>query len=69
MVGRLVVGRSHIVLVKGWSGRRRGLGRRIGRIGGFGGCRVVGVVVGGSIGPWRPDVGVVRMQRWFLRSF
>ena len=60
MVVRLTVDRSHIVLVKGWNARRRGLRRKMGRIGGFGGCRVVVVVVavGDSTGPWRPRVRI-----------
>ena len=50
---RTAAGRSRTWLGKGWSGPRRGPRRRMGRIGGFAGCRVV-VAVGGSIGPWRP---------------
>ena len=41
---------SHTELVRGWSGRRRVVGRKIGRIGGFAGCRIGKTVVGGSIG-------------------
>ena len=41
---------SHTGLVRGWSDRRQVAGRRIGRIGGFAGCRIGKRVVGGSIG-------------------
>ena len=53
----MVVGHSHIGPGKGSSGRRLVDRRRKGKIGDFGDCRVVDV--GGSIGPWRPDVEVV----------
>lgn len=65
-----MVGRSRIVLVKGWNARKLGPGRWIGRIGGFGGCRVVVVVVavvGGSIGPWRQGMEIWRRQCCLLQ--
>ena len=64
-----MIGRSHIVLVKGWSGRRRGLVCGSSLIGGLGGCMFVVVVWGGSIVPSRPDIGVVRMQCWLVQDF
>ena len=45
----LVSSGSRIGLAMGWCGRRLVEGRRIGRIGGFGRCRVVGRIEG-SIG-------------------
>lgn len=62
MTVRLMVEHSRIVLVREWNGRTRELGRWIGRIGGFGDCSFVVVVVAGSIGPWRPEMGVWRVQ-------
>lgn len=53
MVATPTVDRSRTVPARGWSGPRRGLRRRTGRIGGSAGCRAVAVAaVGGSIGPF-----------------
>lgn len=68
MTVRLRVGHSRIVLVRVWSVRIRELGMWIGRIGGFEDCRAV-VVVAGSIGPWRPEMGIFRMQGRLVKFF
>ncbi len=60
-----MVGHSRIVLVREWNALIREPGRWIGKIGGFGDCMVV--VVAGSIGPWRPGMGILRIQGWLMQ--
>lgn len=70
MTVRLRVGHSRIVLVRASSDRIRGLGMWIGRIGGSEDCKAVVVVVdAGSIGPWRPEMGLLRMQDRLVEFF
>ena len=71
MTVRLRVGHSHIVLVRVWSGRIRELGMWIGRIGGSEDCKAVVVVAAAAAGsmPWRPEMGLLRMQDRMVEFF